>query len=100
MNGNRTRVAVALCMAVWAGQALATDVFNLEGYGPVSRAMGGTGVAYDVGPSAMMLNPATLGFMGDGRYLNLGFDVVRQRQAARPVSDNYFGRSTGVVVAG
>jgi ATP/maltotriose-dependent transcriptional regulator MalT len=27
-------------------------------------------------------------------------EADRQRQAARPVSDNYFGRSTGVVVAG
>ncbi|WP_288831193.1 3'-5' exoribonuclease [uncultured Paraburkholderia sp.] len=29
-----------------------------------------------------------------------GGDWDRRRQAARPVSDNYLGRSTGVVVAG
>ncbi|MEK7927006.1 hypothetical protein [Burkholderia contaminans] len=27
-------------------------------------------------------------------------EAGRRRQAARPVSDNYLGRSTGVVVAG
>ncbi len=81
MNINQSRVAVRVMVVLSAAlfamsTAKATDVFNLEGYGPVSRAMGGTGVAYDVGPAAMMLNPATLGFMGDGRYLYLGFDVV------------------------
>lgn len=76
MKGNGIRVAVALCMAVWAGRSMATDVFNLEGFGPVSRAMGGSGVAYNVGPAAMMLNPATLGLMSDGRYVDLGLDIV------------------------
>ncbi|PRZ44838.1 long-chain fatty acid transport protein [Paraburkholderia fungorum] len=69
--------AVAFSMAFFAvGTAQATDVFNLEGYGPVSRAMGGTGVAYDIGAAAMMANPATLGLMGQGTYLDLGLDVI------------------------
>lgn len=70
------RAAVVLGMAICGAQAQATDVFNLEGYGPISRAMGGSGVAYNVGPAAMMLNPATLGLMGEGRYVNLGVDIV------------------------
>ncbi|CAE6848469.1 OmpP1/FadL family transporter [Paraburkholderia aspalathi] len=56
--------------------ANATDVFNLEGYGPISRAMGGTGVAYNVGTAAMMENPATLGLMEEGSYFELGADVI------------------------
>ncbi|WP_042259266.1 OmpP1/FadL family transporter [Paraburkholderia heleia] len=76
MKSNYIRGAAALCMAVWGAQAQATDVFNLEGYGPISRAMGGSGVAYNVGPAAMMLNPATLGLMSDGKYINFGLDVV------------------------
>ncbi|MEM5327709.1 outer membrane protein transport protein [Paraburkholderia sp. JHI2823] len=76
MKGNCIRAAAALCAAVWGAQAQATDVFNLEGYGPISRAMGGSGVAYNVGPAAMMLNPATLALMSDGKYINFGLDVV------------------------
>lgn len=76
MKGMYVRLAVVACAAAWGTHARATDVFNLEGYGPVSRAMGGTGVAYDVGGAAMMLNPATLGLMTEGRYVDLGLDVV------------------------
>ncbi len=56
--------------------AMATDVFNLEGYGPISRAMGGTGVAYDIGAAGMMYNPATLGLMNEGSEFHLGLDVI------------------------
>jgi long-chain fatty acid transport protein len=58
------------------GVAHATDVFNLEGYGPISRAMGGTGVAYDIGAAGMMYNPATLGQMTPGKHLDLGLGVI------------------------
>ena len=76
MKVNCIRTVAAACLAVWAAHSQATDVFNFEGFGPISRAMGGTGVAYDVGPGAMMMNPATLGLMSDGRYVNLGLDLV------------------------
>lgn len=59
-----------------AGPASAAVVFNLEGYGPVSRAMGGTGVAYDNGAPALMYNPATLGLSAGGGELNLGLDWI------------------------
>jgi len=39
---------------------------NLEGYGAKSHALGGTGMAYDTGNSAVMNNPATLGMMKEG----------------------------------
>lgn len=76
MKGNYVGATVALCAAACATPAAATDAFNLEGYGPVSRAMGGTGAAFDIGPAAMMMNPATLGLMPDGKYLYLGIDMV------------------------
>ncbi|WP_335682173.1 OmpP1/FadL family transporter [Prosthecochloris sp. GSB1] len=47
-------------------EALATDGMNLEGYGAKSHAMGGTGMAFDTGNSAVMNNPATLGLMKEG----------------------------------
>lgn len=56
--------------------ALATDVFRLEGYGAVSRGMGGTAVAHDVGAAGMMTNPATLSLMQNDDEVLLGLDVV------------------------
>lgn len=58
--------AVALLVLLGATPAFATNGMNLEGYGPKSMAMGGTGSAYDIGNSAVMNNPATLGFMQEG----------------------------------
>lgn len=46
--------------------AHATNGMNLEGYGPVSEAMGGASMAYDNGLAAVMNNPATLGMMPEG----------------------------------
>ena len=43
--------------------ALATNGMNLEGYGAKATAMGGAGMAYDTGNSAVMNNPATLALM-------------------------------------
>lgn len=63
-------------LAGYAGLAQATDVFRLEGFGAVSRAMGGTAVAHDVGPAGMMTNPATLSLMQDGDQLLGGLDLV------------------------
>jgi long-chain fatty acid transport protein len=56
--------------------AHATNVFRLEGYGPVSRAMGGTAAAYDVGGAGLMNNPATLGLLNDNYRVDLGLDII------------------------
>jgi long-chain fatty acid transport protein len=71
-----TVIAAAAMSALASGGASATDVFRLEGYGPISRAMGGTATAYDVGAAGMMTNPATLSLMAPGAKLDLGLDVV------------------------
>lgn len=70
------RLAAAVALAVLAQGTLATDVFRLEGFGPVSRAMGGTATAHDVGAAGMMTNPATLALMTPGSRLHLGLDLV------------------------
>lgn len=57
--------AVALALS-GTSTAWATNGMNLEGYGAKSHAMGGAGMAYDTGNSAVMNNPATLGFMKEG----------------------------------
>ncbi|NTU97096.1 MAG: aromatic hydrocarbon degradation protein [Chlorobiaceae bacterium] len=58
--------AAALLVLAGTTPAFATNGMNLEGYGAKSLAMGGTGMAYDTGNSAVMNNPATLGFMEEG----------------------------------
>ncbi|NTU53053.1 MAG: aromatic hydrocarbon degradation protein [Chlorobiaceae bacterium] len=63
----KTACSVAALFAL-AGTStvFATNGMNLEGYGSKSMAMGGTGSAFDTGNSAVMNNPATLGFMKEG----------------------------------
>lgn len=75
----KKKMAVGLAFAalsVSSPVALATDVFQLEGIGAVSRAMGGTAVAHDVGPGGMLTNPANLSFSPNSREVMVGFDLV------------------------
>lgn len=76
MKKNAHRLAAAIALALLAQEALATDVFRLEGFGAISRAMGGAATAYDVGAAGMMTNPATLSLMAPGSELHLGLDVI------------------------
>lgn len=66
---------LALC-AAFSGYALATDGLFIEGFGAVSRSMGGTAVAHDVGPAGMMVNPATLSLGSAQSQLLVGFDML------------------------
>ena len=68
--------AVLAAFATHSPWALATDVFHLEGIGAVSRAMGGTAVAQDVGAGGMLTNPATLSLSPESRQIMVGLDVV------------------------
>lgn len=68
--------ALALALAAASGSACATDVFRLEGFGAISRGMGGTATAYDTGPAGMMTNPATLSLMQTDNAFLLGVDLV------------------------
>jgi long-chain fatty acid transport protein len=63
-------------LAVSSPVALATDVFHLEGIGAVSRAMGGTAAAHDVGAGGMLTNPANLSFGPNDREVMVGLDLV------------------------
>lgn len=98
----------ALCLA---GQAGATNVFRLEGYGAISRGMGGTSAAYDTGSAALMSNPATLSLGDEGGRLDLGIDLVTTskltitdtatgetaRSGHRDVSSAYYAPQLGYV---
>lgn len=70
------RLLTAACLAASAPMSHATDVFRLEGYGPISRAMGGTATAVNIGAAGMMTNPATLSLMAPGSEFQLGLDLI------------------------
>ncbi|MBF0585977.1 outer membrane protein transport protein [Prosthecochloris sp. N3] len=82
-------VAMAIMCAVPA-VAQATNGMNLEGYGAKAHALGGTGMAYDTGNSAVMINPATLAFMDEGvQRVGIGLRGLHPH-----VSSEYAGRIT------
>lgn len=59
-----------------AANSHATNVFELEGFGAVSRGMGGTSSAFYTGVSSLIANPATMSMMkGEGEFL-AGLDLV------------------------
>lgn len=62
------KIVVSLCAAglIASPLAHATNGMLMEGYGPISTAMGGASMAFDNGAGAMANNPATLGLMADG----------------------------------
>ena len=57
----KTRIIIAMSATLLASSAFATNGMNMEGYGPISTAMGGTAQAYNNGLGGMMNNPATMG---------------------------------------
>ena len=76
MNHFKKKAALLILGSTITTFASATDIYRLEGFGAISKAMGGTANAYDVGPAGMMANPATLSLMGDGNQLLIGADVI------------------------
>lgn len=84
-----------------APAAQATDVFHLEGVGAVSRAMGGTAVAQDVGAGGMLTNPATLSLSPNSGEALLGFDLVttdiqvKNTATGESVSSGHHGNNRG-----
>lgn len=78
----RFATTAALLAAGTASPAWATEVFTLEGYGAISRGLGGAAVSLDVGPAGIMSNPATLSITTDEQdpdnasQLLIGLDMV------------------------
>ena len=78
--------------------ALATNGMLLEGYGPVSHAMGGTSMAFDNGAAAMTNNPATLGLMPEGNRIDLAFGYLGPDVAWHAGGTQYSSDSTAFVM--
>lgn len=107
-SGARSRglaLAAVLAASLGAGAAHATDVFRLEGFGAVGRAMGGVATAIDTGPAGMMTNPATLSLMKEESAVSLGLDVVttdievRDQASGERVSSSTHGSNRGPYLA-
>jgi len=80
----KTKLALAMATAAFAStQAYATNGMNMDGYGPISEAMGGTAQAYNNGLGGMMNNPATMG-MGakEGNKVQIAIGNLRPDVAA------------------
>lgn len=60
------KLAATAVASVVVAPVFATNGMNLEGYGSKATAMGGAGMAYDTGNSAVMNNPATLSMLQSG----------------------------------
>lgn len=70
-------MALALGMIGFAAPGFATTGMNLEGYGAISTGMGGAAMAFDVGASGMINNPATIGFLkSGGSRLDVGLGAL------------------------
>jgi len=103
--GRSTRLAAVAVLAAGVGSAQATDVFRLEGFGAVSRAMGGVATAYDTGLAGMMTNPATLSLMASDSAAQVGLDLVttdievRNKTTGEHASSDTHGSNRGPYVA-
>jgi len=96
---------VVTANSVYSQVARATDVFHLEGIGAISRAMGGTAVAQDVGPGGMLTNPSTLSLGQSERQAMVGLDLVttnievRDQRSGESVSSSSHSNNRGPYIA-
>ena len=67
---------IGLVLYVISCYAVATEGLFLEGFGAISRGMGGTAASHYVGPASMMVNPATMGLSDTTGEVLLGFDLI------------------------
>ncbi|UZZ09500.1 outer membrane protein transport protein [Ectopseudomonas mendocina] len=80
------RAAQCLPLLALCHPTYATDVLRLEGFGPISRAMGGTAMAFDTGTAGMMSNPATLSLSDAGSRFSIGLDVIQPEISTKNLS--------------
>jgi len=78
MKALRSLLPPALTLAALSltSPLVATNGMNMEGYGPIATAMGGTSLAFDNGTAAVINNPATLGLMAERARLDLALGVL------------------------
>lgn len=78
MNTLRSLLPLAATLAAvgLTSPLVATNGMNMEGYGPIATAMGGTSMAFDNGTAAVINNPATLGLMAERARLDVALGLL------------------------
>jgi len=69
-------LAATLAAVGLTSPLVATNGMNMEGYGPIATAMGGTSMAFDNGTAAVINNPATLGLMAERARLDVAIGIL------------------------
>lgn len=69
-------LAATLAAVGLTSPLVATNGMNMEGYGPIATAMGGTSLAFDNGTAAVINNPATLGLMIERARLDVALGIL------------------------
>ena len=101
----------ALCAALTCAGCInpalvfANNGMDMEGYGPVATALGGTSFAYDNGTAAMMNNPATLALMPRNSsrldlaagYLGPNVETSYGGMNAKSLADKFYSPAFGWV---
>lgn len=84
MKTLRPLLTLAACAAAVSltSPLVATNGMNMEGYGPIATAMGGTSLAFENGTAAVINNPATLSLMTERARLDLAFGALGPSVAA------------------
>lgn len=77
------QVVGAMSAALLATTAHATNGMNMEGYGPISTALGGASQAIEHGTAAVIQNPATLSLMSDEMRADLALGLLGPRVSSR-----------------
>lgn len=87
--------AAALFAAIVARPLVATNGMNMEGYGPVSTALGGASFAFDNGTAAVINNPATLSLMPGRSRLDIALGILGPKvTATNPLGQEARSKST------
>lgn len=96
-----SRTALCCVLLSFSLPVGAIELARVEGFGPVSRAMAGAGVAHPVGAAAMLLNPAGLlklesskEFVFQFTHVNATIDVIDSASGEK-VSNASLGNNRG-----
>lgn len=89
-----------MIVLIISSTAFASNGMLLEGYGPVSHAMGGASIAFDNGTAAMVNNPATLSLMDSEQRFDLALGILRPNVKWHMGSSTYTSQSKSFFMPG
>ena len=96
MNTSPAKLLAAALLAVCVTRPLvATNGMNMEGYGPISTALGGASFAFDNGTAGVINNPATLSLMPERSRFDAAVGILAPRiTATNPTGQSAKSKAT------